>query len=116
MDPNEVAEKVMHGIEENELYIFSDPEWRSTLEEHFQRMLAAYLRLKSLCRYSFSEKSWAQRPQKGDGNGSTAMLDLITYKKMRGSKVKLPKRLSKGRYDNKASLHGRNFVAEFQEF
>jgi NAD(P)-dependent dehydrogenase (short-subunit alcohol dehydrogenase family) len=42
MDPNEVAEKVMHGIKENELYIFSDPGWRSTLETHFQRMLAAY--------------------------------------------------------------------------
>jgi short-subunit dehydrogenase len=42
MDPNEVAEKVMHGIEENEPYIFSHPEWRSTLEQHFQRMLAAY--------------------------------------------------------------------------
>jgi NAD(P)-dependent dehydrogenase (short-subunit alcohol dehydrogenase family) len=42
MDPNEVAEKVMHGIRENELFIFSHPEWRSTLEEHFQRMLAAY--------------------------------------------------------------------------
>ena len=41
MDPNEVAEKVMHGIKENELYIFSHPEWRSTLEEHFQRMLVA---------------------------------------------------------------------------
>jgi hypothetical protein len=43
------------------------------------------------------------------------MLDLIPYKKMRGSKVKLLKRLSKGRYDNQASLHGRNFVAESQE-
>jgi len=42
MDPDEVAEKVMHGIKENELYIFSDPEWRSTVEGHFQRMLAAY--------------------------------------------------------------------------
>jgi NAD(P)-dependent dehydrogenase (short-subunit alcohol dehydrogenase family) len=42
MDPNEVAEKVLHGIKENELFIFSHPEWRSTLEEHFQRMLAAY--------------------------------------------------------------------------
>ena len=42
MDPNEVAEKVMHGIRENELVIFSHPEWRSTMEEHFQRMLAAY--------------------------------------------------------------------------
>jgi NAD(P)-dependent dehydrogenase (short-subunit alcohol dehydrogenase family) len=42
MDPNEVAEKVMHGIRENELFIFSHPEWRKTLEDHFQRMLAAY--------------------------------------------------------------------------
>jgi NAD(P)-dependent dehydrogenase (short-subunit alcohol dehydrogenase family) len=42
MDPNEVAEKVLHGIKENELFIFSHPEWRRTLEEHFQRMLAAY--------------------------------------------------------------------------
>ena len=42
MDPNEVAEKVMHGIRENELFIFSHPEWRSTLEQHFQRILAAY--------------------------------------------------------------------------
>ena len=42
MDPNEVAEKVMHGIKENQLYIFSHPEWRSTLEAHFQQILAAY--------------------------------------------------------------------------
>jgi short-subunit dehydrogenase len=42
MDPDEVAEKVMHGIRENELFIFSHAEWRSTVEEHFQRMLAAY--------------------------------------------------------------------------
>jgi NAD(P)-dependent dehydrogenase (short-subunit alcohol dehydrogenase family) len=42
MDPHEVAEKVMHGIRENELFIFSHQEWRSTVEEHFQRMLAAY--------------------------------------------------------------------------
>jgi hypothetical protein len=42
MDPNEVAEKVMHGIKENQPYIFSHPEWRSALEEHYQRMLAAY--------------------------------------------------------------------------
>lgn len=42
MDPDEVAEKVMNGIKENELFIFTHPEWRSTVEEHFQRMLAAY--------------------------------------------------------------------------
>jgi NAD(P)-dependent dehydrogenase (short-subunit alcohol dehydrogenase family) len=42
MDPDEVAEKALHGIKENELFIFSHPEWRSTMEEHFQRTLAAY--------------------------------------------------------------------------
>ena len=42
VDPDEIAEKVIHGIKENELFIFSHPEWRSTLEEHFQRILAAY--------------------------------------------------------------------------
>lgn len=42
MDPEEVAEKVMHGIKENELHIFTHPEWRITLEEYFQGMLASY--------------------------------------------------------------------------
>jgi polyphosphate kinase len=40
------------------------------------------------------------------------MLDLIPYKKMRQPKVKLPKRSNKGRYDDQASLRGRNFVTE----
>ena len=42
MDPDEVAEKVMHGIKENKLYIFTYPEWRSTIEEYFEKILAAY--------------------------------------------------------------------------
>jgi NAD(P)-dependent dehydrogenase (short-subunit alcohol dehydrogenase family) len=42
MDPNEVAAKVMIGIKENKLVIFSHPEWRSTVEQHFQRMMADY--------------------------------------------------------------------------
>jgi polyphosphate kinase 2 len=45
-------------------------------------------------------------------NCIAAILDLIPYKKMRGTKVKLPKRSSKGRYDDQVSLRGRNFVAE----
>jgi len=45
-------------------------------------------------------------------NCIAAMLDLIPYKKMRGSKVKLPKRSSKGHYDDQASLRGRKVVAE----
>jgi NAD(P)-dependent dehydrogenase (short-subunit alcohol dehydrogenase family) len=42
MDPGEVAEKVMQGIKENKLYIFTHPEWRNTLDEYFQGLMAAY--------------------------------------------------------------------------
>ena len=38
----QVAEKVMRAIRENELYIFTHPEFRSVLEERFQRILTAY--------------------------------------------------------------------------
>ena len=39
------------------------------------------------------------------------ILDIVPYKKLKKSKVKLPKRSSKGRYDDKASLQGRTFVS-----
>ena len=45
-------------------------------------------------------------------NCIAAMLDFIPYKKMRQSKVKLPNRSNKGRYDDQASLRGRNIVVE----
>jgi polyphosphate kinase len=45
-------------------------------------------------------------------NCIAAMLGLIPYKKVRQSKVKLPKRSNKGHYDDQASLRGRNFIAE----
>jgi NAD(P)-dependent dehydrogenase (short-subunit alcohol dehydrogenase family) len=45
MDPDDVAAKVMIGIKENELFIFSHPEWRSAVEEQLQRMMAAYPQL-----------------------------------------------------------------------
>jgi len=45
-------------------------------------------------------------------NCIAAMLDLIPYKKLGQSKVKLPKRSNKGRYDDQNSLSGRNFVVE----
>ena len=41
-EPDEVAEKVMRAIKEEELYIFTHPEYRPLLEERFQRILAAY--------------------------------------------------------------------------
>jgi polyphosphate kinase len=45
-------------------------------------------------------------------NCISALLDLIPYKKIKQTKVKLPKRSNKGHYDDQASMRGRNFVAE----
>ena len=39
---DDVAEKVMRGIMENELYIFTHPEFRNLIEDRFQRILSAY--------------------------------------------------------------------------
>jgi predicted ATPase len=39
--PDDVAEKVMRGIMENELFIFTHPEFRNLIEDRFQRILAA---------------------------------------------------------------------------
>ena len=40
------------------------------------------------------------------------ILGLIPYKKVPHDKVKLPKRRTKHRYDDQATLKGRKFVAE----
>jgi polyphosphate kinase len=40
------------------------------------------------------------------------LLDLIPYKNVPREKIKLPKRSSKGEYDDQATLQGRNFVPE----
>src|SRR5215475_3492998 len=40
------------------------------------------------------------------------ILDLVPYKKVSRPKVKLPKRSNKRKYDDQASLKGKNFVAE----
>jgi hypothetical protein len=40
--PQEVAEKAMRGIMENELFVFTHPEFRNLLEDRFQRILGAY--------------------------------------------------------------------------
>ena len=45
-------------------------------------------------------------------NCISAMLELVPYKKVKTAKVKLPKRSNKCRYDDQASMRGRNFVAE----
>jgi hypothetical protein len=38
------------------------------------------------------------------------ILKAIPFKKVRGEKVKLPKRSDKGKYDDQATLRGRKFV------
>ena len=40
------------------------------------------------------------------------ILKAIPYKKVRKPKVKLPKRSNKGKYDDRATLKDRHFVAE----
>jgi polyphosphate kinase 2 len=50
--------------------------------------------------------------RRGRLNCISHILSSIPYKKPRRSKVKLPKRSEKGRYDDQATLKGRNFVLE----
>jgi polyphosphate kinase len=45
-------------------------------------------------------------------NCIATLLELIPHKKIAQPKVKLPKRSSKGSYDDQASLRGRNLIAE----
>jgi polyphosphate kinase 2 len=45
-------------------------------------------------------------------NAISHVLASIPYKKVRHTKVKLPKRSMKGKYDDQATLKGRRFVAE----
>ncbi len=40
------------------------------------------------------------------------ILELVPYKKTSAPKVKLPKRSTENKYDDEASLQGRNFVAD----
>jgi polyphosphate kinase 2 len=40
------------------------------------------------------------------------ILGMIPYRQVRPAKVRLPKRLAKGKYDDRAGLKGRHFVAE----
>ena len=50
--------------------------------------------------------------RRGRLNCISQILELIPYKKMSRPKVKLPKRSAKHKYDDQASLRGRNFVPE----
>lgn len=45
-------------------------------------------------------------------NGISHILSLIPYKKVKRPKVKLPKRSHRDKYDDSASLKGRNFIPE----
>jgi hypothetical protein len=50
--------------------------------------------------------------RRGRLNCISHILSSIPYKKIRRDKVKLPPRSNKGKYDDQATLKGRNFVAE----
>ena len=50
--------------------------------------------------------------RRGRLNCIAHILKTIPYKKVKTSKVKLPKRSNKGAYDDQAALKGQNFVAE----
>jgi polyphosphate kinase len=50
--------------------------------------------------------------RRGRLNCISHILSLIPYKKIRREKVKLPKRMTRSKYDDLASLKGRNFVVE----
>jgi polyphosphate kinase 2 len=50
--------------------------------------------------------------RRGRLNCISQILKIIPYKKVSGPKVKLPKRSTKKKYDDQASLRGRNFVPE----
>jgi polyphosphate kinase len=45
-------------------------------------------------------------------NAISHILNAVPYKKVRVGKIKLPKRSDAGKYDDHATLEGRNFVAE----
>jgi NAD(P)-dependent dehydrogenase (short-subunit alcohol dehydrogenase family) len=42
IDPQEVARRVMTAIRDNDLYVFTHPEYRSSVEERFRNILAAF--------------------------------------------------------------------------
>ena len=50
--------------------------------------------------------------RRGRLNCLSHILSLIPYKKIRREKVKLPKRSMESKYDDRASLKGRHFIAE----
>jgi polyphosphate kinase len=50
--------------------------------------------------------------RRGRLNCIAKILELAPYKKIPSPKVKLPKRSTKGEYDDEAALQGRNFVAD----
>ena len=50
--------------------------------------------------------------RKGRLNAIAHILSQVPYKKVEQSKVKLPRRSSRGKYDDQTTLEGRHFVRE----
>jgi hypothetical protein len=42
LDPETVAQRVMAAVRDNDLYIFTQPEYRGAIEERFGKILAAF--------------------------------------------------------------------------
>ena len=72
----EVAEKVMRAIKENEVYIFTNPQLRSPLEERFPRILAAYPQPRSEFHVRATEGETAMDEQKLQEFLGRALVDL----------------------------------------
>jgi hypothetical protein len=41
LDPNTVARRVVAAVRDNDLYVFTHPEYRGAVEERFGKILAA---------------------------------------------------------------------------
>ena len=90
-------------------------------QSHGPRIVSALVRLfAGARRHAGSDRQQATRrwyivrsddKRRARLNCIAKILELIPYKKMPRPKVKLPKRSTKKKYDDEASLRGKNFVA-----
>jgi polyphosphate kinase len=63
-------------------------------------------------RSSYAISSRSDDKRRARLNCISHILDVIPYKRVRRNKVKLPKRSTKGRYNDQIGLRGMKFVAE----
>jgi polyphosphate kinase len=112
------------GMEEQERRFrarINDPlrQWKlSPMDTESYRRWYAYSRARDLMLKATSSKHAPWHIIRSDDkrrarlNCISQILDLIPYKRVRREKVKLPKRSTKGRYNDQTGLRGMKFVAE----